>query len=394
MCYLKTISNGKDDLAVTRIVNVPKRGIGAASMGKVTVFASANNYSLYDAMCRARVIPGLGKAADKLGRFTDLIGDLRERLKGEGYCLKQLIEDILTDTGYKAELEAEGDVEAESRLENIQELMGKAASYWEEAEKPTLEEFLEEVSLVADVDALDQSEQKLTLMTLHSAKGLEFDHVYLSGMEEGLFPSYMSIMSGEEGDMEEERRLCYVGMTRARKHLMLTGARARMVNGETRYSRTSRFVEEIPDELLGRARRDAVVSFGEKEGLGWNESGDKSGQKDFGAGGSGVLSASGRPKGGRGLSRAGGGNSFQPGFNPYASQNAPKSQPGFGKSFSVEKAKSLDYEIGDRVVSVKFGAGVVENIKDGPKDFEVTVNFDKAGVKKMFASFARLTKEE
>ncbi len=407
LCYLKTISNGKDDLAVNRIVNVPKRGIGAASMGKVTVFASANGYSLYDAMCRARVIPGLGKAAEKIGRFTDLIEEFRGRLKGEGYTLKQLMEDILTDTGYKTELEAEGDVEAESRLENINELISKAVSYWQETENPTLEEFLEEVSLVADVDALDQSERKLTLMTLHSAKGLEFEHVYLSGMEEGLFPSYMSIMSGEEGDMEEERRLCYVGMTRAKKHLMLTGARARMINGETRYSRTSRFVEEIPNELLGRLQRGAGSSAGEKDpdegwqedGLPWNEEGSKaehgSGKTNVAAdGGDKSPGAGGRTRGGRGLGRASGGNSFQPGFNPYASQSGPKSSPGFGKSFSVEKAKALDYKVGDRVVSTKFGAGVVENIKDGAKDFEVTVNFDRVGVKKMFASFARLVKEE
>ena len=205
-------------------------------------------------------------------------------------------------------------------------------------------------------------------------------------MEEGLFPSYMSIMSGEEGDMEEERRLCYVGMTRAKKHLMLTGARARMINGETRYSRTSRFVEEIPNELLGRLQRGAGSSAGGKDpDEGWQEEGSKaehgSGKTNVAAdGGDKSPGAGGRTRGGRGLGRASGGNSFQPGFNPYASQSGPKSSPGFGKSFSVEKAKSLDYKVGDRVVSTKFGAGVVENIKDGAKDFEVTVNFDRVGV--------------
>ncbi len=390
LSYLKTISNGKDDLAVSRIVNVPKRGIGAASIGKVTIFASANDYSLYDAMRRAGVIPGLGKAADKLGRFTDMIEEFRKRLSGEDYSLKQLIEDVLTETGYKAELEAEGDVEAESRLENINELIGKAVSYCQEAENPTLEEFLEEVSLVADVDALDQSEQRVTLMTLHSAKGLEFDNVYLSGMEEGLFPSYMSIMSGEEGDMEEERRLCYVGMTRARKHLFLTGARMRMVNGETRYSRSSRFVEEIPGELLRSGRAEAGLSFGEEkesgktEELPWNQPGSG---RNFGSFGRGKAAVPG----------AKGGNSFQPGANPYASRlsgPADGKGAGFGKAFAVQKAESLDYQAGDRVVSVKFGAGTVENIKDGPKDYEVTVNFDRVGIKKMFASFAKLKKEE
>lgn len=384
LCYLKTISNGKDDLAVSRIVNVPRRGIGTASIGKMTIFASANDYSLYEAMCRARVIPGLGKAADKVIRFTDLVEEFRRRMGEEEYSLRQLIEDVLVETGYKAELEAEGDVEAESRLENINELINKVVSYCQEAENPTLEEFLEEVSLVADVDALDSSEQKVTLMTLHSAKGLEFDNVYLSGMEEGLFPSYMSIMSGEEGDMEEERRLCYVGMTRAKKHLFLTGARMRMVNGETRYSRRSRFLEEIPEELFEKKDTKTRLSFGEADGA-REEAGSWSGKREQGEG----------RRGGRGISRGGsGGNSFQPGFNPYASQTSGTKTPGFGKSFSVEKAKTLDYQVGDRVTSVKFGSGIVENIKDGPKDYEVTVNFDKAGVKKMFASFAKLQKED
>lgn len=391
LSYLKTISNGKDDLAVSRIVNVPKRGIGATSIGKITIFASANDYSLYDAMCRARVISGLGKAADKIGRFTDMIEDFRGRIKREDYTLRQLIEDILTETGYKAELEEDGDVEAESRLENINELIGKVMTYCEETENPTLEEFLEEVSLVADVDALDQSESRVTLMTLHSAKGLEFENVYLSGMEEGLFPSYISIMSGEEGDMEEERRLCYVGMTRARKHLLLTGARMRMVNGETRYSRTSRFVEEIPKELIAGGQVQTGLSFGESrdpEGtdkLPWNQPEDGSrGRGNFGSFGRGKANTSSTM----------GGNSFQPGLNPYASRTSGQGSGGFGKTFTVQKAGALDYEAGDRVVSAKFGAGTVENIKDGPKDYEVTVNFDKVGVKKMFASFAKLKKEE
>ena len=191
LAYLKTIANGRDDLAVSRIVNVPKRGIGATSIGKVTIFASANGYSLYDAMLRAKVVPGLGKAAEKIGTFTDFIEEMRGRMKQEDYTIKQLLEDVLEESGYRRELEAEGEVEGQSRLENVEELVNKAVAYWEKAEEPSLDEFLEEVALVADVDQLDQSEARVTLMTLHSAKGLEFENVYLSGMEDGLFPSYM-----------------------------------------------------------------------------------------------------------------------------------------------------------------------------------------------------------
>ncbi len=378
LAYLKTIANGRDDLAVSRIVNVPKRGIGAASIGKVTVFASANGYSLYDAIARARVIPGLGKAADKLGIFTDMIEQFRRRLQGEEYNLRRLIEDILEETGYKAELEAADDVESESRLENIEELVNKAVSYWSDAEKPSLDGFLEEVALVAEVDQLDPGESRVTLMTLHSAKGLEFKNVYLSGMEDGLFPSYMTLMSEDRGQLEEERRLCYVGITRAKEHLTLTAARMRMVNGETRYCKTSRFLEEIPEELLGAIRLEPKMSVGKvAEGI------QPEGRKE---GGSSQPGGFGRRRGING--------GFQPGINPYSSQSATpgSAQPGFGKAFSVQKASSLDYGPGDRVTHVKFGTGTVESIKDGPKDYEVTVHFDKAGIKKMFASFARLEK--
>ena len=172
LAYLKTIANGRDDLAVSRIVNVPKRGIGATSIGKVTIFASANGYSLYDAMLRAKVVPGLGKAAEKIGTFTDFIEEMRGRMKQEDYTIKQLLEDVLEESGYRRELEAEGEVEGQSRLENVEELVNKAVAYWEKAEEPSLDEFLEEVALVADVDQLDQSEARVTLMTLHSAKGL------------------------------------------------------------------------------------------------------------------------------------------------------------------------------------------------------------------------------
>lgn len=393
LSYLKTIANGRDDLAVSRIVNVPKRGIGATSIGKLTVFAAANDLSLYDAMTRAKIIPGLGKAADKIGKFTGLIEEFRARFQKEDYGLRQLVDDILEDTGYKAELEEAGDEESQGRLENIQELVNKAVAYWSDAQTPTLDGFLEEVALVADVDQLDPSESRVTLMTLHSAKGLEFKNVYLSGMEDGLFPSYMTLLSEDPGQLEEERRLCYVGITRAMERLTMTSARTRMVNGETRYCKTSRFIEEIPEELLDGGRTEPRSSVkAPKTGAG--EASDLGGQ--------GASPKSGGPAaqpGGFGRRRGVNGG-FEPSANPYASQGSayssggPGAGPGFGKAFTVAKAQTLDYQEGDRVKHVKFGAGTVRAIKDGPKDYEVTVEFDKAGVKKMFASFARLQKLE
>lgn len=377
LAYLKTIANGVDDLSVLRIINVPKRGIGAISMGKVTAFASEHGMSLYDALKESRMVPGIGKAAEKIGRFVAQMEQFRTMAASEDYGLRQLIEGIMEETGYEEELMAEGEVEGQTRLENIEELINKAVSYEEDSEHPSLDEFLEQVALVADIDSLDQSEERVTLMTLHSAKGLEFPKVYLAGMEDGLFPSMMCIMSDDRTELEEERRLCYVGITRAKEELVMTAARQRMVNGETRYCKPSRFLEEIPPELLDEERREAFLSGFERstgkgmismeDGLPWNQT--KSHTSTFGKG-----------------------------YNAYASKTSSPSgamggkNPGFGKTFVVEKAASLDYKEGDRVKHRLFGEGTVKEITDGKRDYEVTVEFEGAGVKRMLASFAKLEK--
>ncbi len=409
LAYLKTIANGVDDLAVQRIVNVPKRGIGATTLGRVTVFASEHGMSLYDALKESRMVPGIGKAVGKIGGFIEQIENFK-RLEKEGYTIKELIGAILEDTGYQKELEADGEVEAQTRMENIEELINKAVSYENESEAPNLGEFLEEVALVADIDRMDDSEERVTLMTLHSAKGLEFPLVYLAGMEDGLFPGMMAISADDRSELEEERRLCYVGITRAKEELVMTSSRLRMVNGETRYYKISRFVEEIPEnlmdkELLQPRFSNSGWSFSDDEdegGLPWNQNQDRSGSfggrnaGGFGAGGSGTDSFS--AGSGKGWGRGGGnlGGGFHGGFSPdssnaYASKNVSFGKtPGFGKAFTVAKADSLEYKEGDRVRHIKFGDGTVTAIKDGGKDYEVTVEFDKAGVKKMFASFAKL----
>ncbi len=398
LAYLKTVANGVDDLSVLRIINVPKRGIGATSMGRVTMFASEHGMSLYSALREARMVPGLGKAVEKIGRFISQMECFRAMAQSEEYSIQDLIEAILEETGYEEELKAEGEIEAETLMENIQELINKAAAYEEDSQHPSLDEFLEQVALVADIDNVDSSEDRVTLMTLHSAKGLEFPKVYLAGMEDGLFPGMMAVSSDDPTDMEEERRLCYVGITRAKKELVITAARKRMTHGETRYCKPSRFVEEIPAELLKEERLEPVLgsargadSFGGasgrfgagEEGLPWNQPGSGT-VSTFGKGYNAYASKT----TGFGTANAG----FKGGKGGLGSGQSFGTNPGFGKSFTVQKAASLDYKEGDRVHHDRFGDGTVKEIVDGARDYEVTVEFDTGGQRKMMACFAKLKK--
>lgn len=358
LAYLKTIANGVDDLSVSRIINVPRRGIGTVTIGRLTAYSAQEGIHLYDAIKTAKNIPGIGKSAEKVVVFFRQIEELRAFARDSAHTITDLIEAVLKQTGYQQELEAEEE-EGQERLENIQELISKAAAYERDSEHPSLDEFLELVALVADVDRMDDADSRVTLMTMHSAKGLEFPLVAIAGMEDGLFPNGLIVASEKREEMEEERRLCYVGMTRAKEELFLTGARFRMINGETRRMRTSQFVREVPQDFL-------EVEQPERLDLQWSKpSGEKESPKNQ------ILRMKKR-----------GTSPFQPG------------NTSFGKSFSVVKAESLDYQEGDRVRHGRFGEGTVEQIKDGPKDYEVTVCFDKVGVKKMFASFAKLERVE
>ena len=226
LAYLKTVDNGKDDLAVRRIVNVPKRGIGLTSINRVQDYAAAYNIGFYDALRAVDLIPNIGRGASKLESFVALIEHFKT--DAEDMSISDLLKEIIEETGYIESLQAEDMVEAETRIENIDELLSKVAAYEEDCEDrnepASLSGFLEEVALVADIDSLDEDTDYVVLMTLHSAKGLEFPNVYLAGMEDGLFPSYMTITSDDPEEVEEERRLCYVGITRAEKELTLTCA--------------------------------------------------------------------------------------------------------------------------------------------------------------------------
>ena len=357
LAYLKTIDNGRDDLAVRRIINVPKRGIGATTLSRVQTYAQENDLSFYNALKLADDIPSIGKAGAKIKPFVTFIQSMRSKV--EYLSPSQLLQDIIEETGYVAELEAENTEEAQARIENIDELISKIVAYEEGEENPTLSGFLEEVALVADIDDLQEGNDYVVLMTLHSAKGLEFPNVYLVGMEDGIFPSYMTITADDPSEIEEERRLCYVGITRAMKDLTITCAKQRMIRGETQYNKVSRFVKEVPRNLLTGAVRNPSVTktLSEAPSQSFRQANSK--------------------------------------VNPiFSTRNTYETKPYQSATFSSNATSktSLDYTNGDRVRHMKFGEGTVTQIVEGGRDYEVTVDFDKVGTKKMFASFAKLKK--
>ena len=357
LAYLKTIDNARDDLAVRRIINVPKRGIGVASVNKAADYAEEQGISLYEAMRRADEVPGLARAAAKLKGFTQYIDSLRA-MAGI-LSVEELLKKVIDQTGYVRELEAEDTEESRARIENIDELITKVVTYEESAEHPSLNGFLADVALVADIDMEDNDTNKVLLMTLHSAKGLEFPNVYLTGMEDGIFPSYMTITSDDAMELEEERRLCYVGITRAMNDLTMTSCKTRMIRGETQYNKVSRFVHEIPRELVDLGR-DSLPER-KKEAEIQKKNVWKKAVQEF--------------------------------RKPAAYSQTMFDKPALTKGSSLMSASGApDYEVGDTVRHIKFGTGLVLNIVKGAKDYEVTVDFEKYGVKKMFAAFAKLQK--
>ncbi len=353
LAYLKTIDNGRDDLAVKRIINVPKRGIGMTTIVKIQDHADLHEISFYDALRQADEITGIaGKTAAKLKPFVNMIQAFRSKL--EFYGLEDLLKDVIETTGYVKALEDSDEEDSDDRIENIDELISKVVAFEEVHDHPTLGEFLEEVALVADIDNVEEGNNKVLLMTLHSAKGLEFPHVYMAGMEDGIFPSYMTIVSDDPDEIEEERRLAYVGITRAEKDLTLCYAKVRMIRGETQLNAVSRFVKEIPKELLDNrlpgVRVRPVAVDAPKRTAAEN--------KPFIAGGGfGSLSAA-----------------------------------GISKGVGAVSGGRPDYDIGDRVKHVKYGEGTVTDLEPGARDYKVTVDFDEAGQKIMYAAFAKLIK--
>ena len=354
LCYLKTINNSADDIAIKRIINIPRRGIGQTTIGRISDYAFSQEMPFYEALRRVDEIPGCTRASAKIHSFVSLIEHFRMKLRGEMYSLEDMTQELLDVTGYVRELEAENTDEANGRIENIESLMNKIVQYEEDNNGGTLND-LEDIALVADIDTVSDDAEQVLLMTLHSAKGLEFPNVYICGMEETIFPGASAVFGDDPSELEEERRLCYVGITRAMKKLTLTSANQRMRNGEMNFNRPSRFINEIPRHLV-KQTYGAVLKL-ETESKPTEFSRTKA-----------SLYTKNRK-------------------NPFA--NNPYIQKGMG---SASPAGAPDYQVGDRVSHTKFGQGIVRSLTKLTNDYEVVIEFDGFGQRKLRSSFAKLTK--
>lgn len=355
LCYLKTINNSADDIAIKRIINIPRRGIGQTTIGRISDYAFSQEMPYYEALRRVDEIPGCTRASAKIHSFVSLIEHFRMKLRGEMYSLEDMTQELLDVTGYVRELEAENTDEANGRIENIESLMNKIVQYEEDNNGGTLNDLLEDIALVADIDTVSDDAEQVLLMTLHSAKGLEFPNVYICGMEETIFPGASAVFGDDPSELEEERRLCYVGITRAMKKLTLTSANQRMRNGEMNFNRPSRFINEIPRHLV-KQTYGAVLKL-ETESKPTEFSRTKA-----------SLYTKNRK-------------------NPFA--NNPYIQKGMG---SASPAGAPDYQVGDRVSHTKFGQGIVRSLTKLTNDYEVVIEFDGFGQRKLRSSFAKLTK--
>lgn len=366
MAYMKLLYNPEDNAALRRIINVPKRGIGDASIDKIAAFANQQEISMLAALRRPENIPGLGRTAAKISDFMQLLDSFRKILK-EGESISFLYDRILEDTGYEEELIKEHSDESMTRLENLDEFRNRIIQFEEERENGNLGEFLQEIELVSEADAINTEDGVVSLMTLHSAKGLEFPYVFICGMEDRIFPSAQALNSEDEDALEEERRLCYVGITRAMKKLYLSSAKCRMMHGSHNLNPVSRFVTEIPPMLLSDAGELGRMKKRQQESMPFATS------QSYGL--------------------KGGGYGQNNPYKKHASYGiTPSTKPAFGKEFVVNREINPEYGEGDRVRHIKFGDGTVTQLVQGGRDYEVTVNFDRCGVKKMFASFAKLKK--
>lgn len=355
LCYLKTINNSADDIAIKRIINIPRRGIGQTTIGRISDYAFSQEMPFYEALRRVDKIPGCNRASAKIHSFVSLIEHFRMKLRGEMYSLEDMTQELLDVTGYVRELEAEDTDEANSRIENIESLMNKIVQYEEDNNGGTLNDLLEDIALVADIDTVSDDAEQVLLMTLHSAKGLEFPNVYICGMEETIFPGASAVFGDDPSELEEERRLCYVGITRAMKKLTLTSANQRMRNGEMNFNRPSRFINEIPRHLVKQTYGAVLKPETESKPTEFSRTKASLYTKDR--------------------------------KNPFA--NNPYIQKGMG---SASPAGAPDYQVGDRVSHTKFGQGIVRSLTKLTNDYEVVIEFDGFGQRKLRSSFAKLTK--
>lgn len=403
LAYLRVIASHSDDISTKRILNIPKRGIGSTSIDKLALYAEEKEISLYDGILRVTNDPllakslGLGRSLGGLTKFAGLIESFKDMaLKTSSFV--DLLKDLLESIDYYGYLEDEDDddTKLEDRKENIDELLNKLAQYEVQSETgdepASLSGFLEEVALIGDIDNYSEDNDMVVLMTIHSAKGLEFPNVFIAGMEENIFPSALSINADyPEEEIAEERRLCYVGITRAKKKLYLSAATTRMMHGNISFNAVSRFVREIPRHLLtvkGEKGRTNTLSgnTGFKNFIERSRSNDLfTGKPDMDK-----NIKSNDEEHSRAFREQDAG--FRKGTvrlndNPYATL------PAKGISQSASSEGELGYSVGDKVRHIKFGIGTVKDIEKGEKDFEVTVDFP-SGTKRMMASFAKLKKAE
>ncbi|WMI82120.1 DNA helicase PcrA [Anaerotignum sp. MB30-C6] len=361
LSYLKVLANPADTIALRRIINVPRRGIGETSIDKLVTFAEGNNLSLFDALGRLDEITELKTRASKFRDFYEIITSLQR--DADELSAAELIDTVVKRSGYFQSLMTEGTEEALSRIQNIDEFVNKAVEYDKTNPEGGLAGFLEEVALVADIDGYEAGDDTVVLMTLHSAKGLEFPYVYMIGMEEGMFPTFRAVMYGGEKDIEEERRLCYVGITRAREELFMTHAKSRMQHGITQYNPPSRFLKEIPQDLVDMPTRqisDMAKKYAMRESMKLSP----------------ITSLKQHQVGGRGTGK------------PATTITSPIGR----KTMPAPKDFVLDYKEGDKVRAPKYGIGVVKSIHNGGADFEVEVNFGEKGTKKFMAKLSKLIK--
>ena len=365
--YLRLIQNPADDVALKRVINVPKRGIGNTTLETAAGIALERSCSIYAVISSANEIPDLKRAAAKLTEFVSMINSFRAQAESTG--MQELIDMVINKSGILTELKAEETDEAKTRIENIQELISGAIEFEEQSEEKGLETYLANVMLVSDIDNFEGERDHVVLMTLHSAKGLEFPIVFIPGFEEGVFPGMRSMDS--EAELEEERRLCYVGITRARERLYLTSTYSRTLFGNTTYNRGSRFMKEIPTELLEiKARREKQVdSFTRARSSG----ADKYGSNSNGfAGGFGTF------------------GSDIPGFG-IAAQKSPKDS--INAVSDAEGSKPVtEFKAGDQVVHKKFGVGKIKSVLLDKGDYVLEIEFRNAGMKRLMAAFANLLK--
>ena len=367
IAYLRLIQNQSDNLSLKRIINEPKRGIGKTSLEKVENFAMQNGTSMYEIIKRADEF-GLNRVYLNSREFINTIEDLKEQ--NEKLTISELIQLTLKKSGYMQALEQENTIEAENRIANLEEFLTVAVEFEEESAENSLSEFLEGITLSSDLDNMEEETESVTLMTLHSAKGLEFPVVFLIGMEEGIFPGHQSML--EPKDLEEERRLCYVGITRAKENLFLTCSKQRTVFGSTSYNPISRFLEEIPRDLLQGSQEVFGDSTTEE-----NDFEDSSYTWTYGKPKHHVINT--EPIGVSAKSS-----------NVFAFRSAESFLNNLGNAVSPKNVDLSQYESGVRVFHKKFGEGTISNVEPEGDDLKVDISFDKVGNKRLMAKFAKL----